>query len=224
MKTITEFTVSTLKNALKTKQDLSASGKTAEELPAAMGEALKLEGDKLTLLLSALEVVEKKTNDLKRVVVWSLAEGETAPRGTEKKGEHYFGIEFFPPMPGQEPKRHGRGKGRDAKGGRDKDKRGKGRGRGPRRDDQRQGPPGFVAPQQAGARPEDGATPPPGDEGRRRRPRGPRGPRREGAPGEKRAAAPAQPAGPPPKIIPKAAATAPAPAPGAGESTPPAST
>ncbi len=124
MKTITEFLGATLKNALKTKQELVAAGKTAEELPAAMGESLKLEGDKLTVLLSTLEIVEKKTNDLKRVVVCTLAEGEVAPKGLEKKGDHYFSVEFFPPMPGQEPAR-GKGRGDARDGGKDRGRAGK---------------------------------------------------------------------------------------------------
>lgn len=173
MKTITEFAGATLKNALKTKQELTTAGKTPEELPAAMGEALKLEGDKLTILLSAIEVVEKKTNDLKRVVVWSLQEGEKAPKGTEQKGDHYFAIEFFPPLPGQArpgQKKHG---GRGGKG--DDRKKGKRRGRGPRRDERGQGEGAQAAGAAGEGKPGEGKL---GE--RRPRRRRPRGPRREG--------------------------------------------
>ena len=205
MKTITEFTVTTLKNALKTKQELTTAGKTAEELPAAMGEALKLEGDKLTILMSALEAIEKKTNDLKRVVVLTLAEGEKAPKGAEQKGDHYFCIEFFPPMPGQERKGRGRDGGRggrDDKGRGDKrgGKRGGGRdgkGRGPGRGD-RPGGEGMRAAGGPGGAPSEGGKPG-GDQRRRRPPRGPRpggaGPSRGPIPVQ-RVGEPAQPAAP----------------------------
>ena len=177
MKTITEFTATSLQAALKTKQELLGAGKTAEELPAAMGEALKLEGEKLNLLISALEVIEKKPRDLKRVVVWSLQEGETPPRGTEQKGEHHFGIEYFPPMPGQERGKHAKGRGdRDRKGGRKGRDKG---GRGPRRDGRTSGRdsgratfPGVITPRAGGAA--EGTTPAgegQGEQDKRRRPR-----------------------------------------------------
>jgi hypothetical protein len=117
MKTITEFTGSALKNALKARQDLVATGKTPEELPAALGEALKLEGDKLALIASVMDVVEKKMQDLKRVVVFTLQETEKAPSNAQKNGENYFSVEYFPPMPGTQ-KRPGQGKDRDDRGGR----------------------------------------------------------------------------------------------------------
>lgn len=135
MKTLTEFAGATLKNTLKTKQDLLASGKTAEELPQALSEALKLEGDKLNFTLNAAELVEKRLDDLKRVVVFSIAEGEKAPQGGIQKGEHYFVAEYYPPL---NPPKGAKGKDHD-RGGRRGDKRGGGRkkdgkGRGPRRE------------------------------------------------------------------------------------------
>lgn len=124
MKTITEFLGANLKNAIKLKQNLLASGKTPEELPEALGEALKIEGDRLTHILSAIEVVEKKLEDLKRVVVLSLAENEKAPNAAQKLGELYFVAEYFPPLQkkGAPGKRFGKERG-DRKGG----KRGKSR-------------------------------------------------------------------------------------------------
>jgi hypothetical protein len=134
MKTITEFHVATLKNAHKTRQELLAAGKTAEELPAALGEALKLEGDKLNNIIAALEFVEadakSKSLDLKRVIVSTLAEKETTPKSTLQKGDFYFTIEYFSPLPGQE-KKQPRGRDGDRPGGRDGkrgDRKGKGKG------------------------------------------------------------------------------------------------
>lgn len=130
MKTITEFAASTLKNAQKTREELIGSGKTPEELPAAMGEALKLEGDRLNHLLSALDSVGTKTTDLKRILVIALNEGEKAPSQAKQVGEQYFIVEYYPSL--NPPKQARRGEeGRGEKRGRGKGKRG-GKGRGDR--------------------------------------------------------------------------------------------
>lgn len=120
MKTLTEFDGFRLKNALQTKKELTAAGKTAEELPQAMGEALKLEGDKLTHLLAALELAEGHPEHLKRVVVYTVEEGQKAPNGAVQKGDKWYLAEFFyTPAPKRKAReehadgRRGRGKGRD---------------------------------------------------------------------------------------------------------------
>lgn len=134
MKTLTEFDGFSLRNAMTKKQELLASGKTPEELPQAMGEALKVEGDRLSFLLAALAVIEGRSDNLKRVVVYSVDEGKAAPKGTvEKDGKHFLAEYFFVPQAKKEQRRDGRrprdGKGRGKKrGGRD------GRNRGPRRE------------------------------------------------------------------------------------------
>jgi hypothetical protein len=136
MKTLTEFTATTLANAAKAKQELIAAGKTPEELPAALGEALKVEGDKLSLLLSALDTLgEKAPKDLKRVVVLSLGEGEKAPAGSKQVEDKCFLIENYA-MPSKGPQ--GAGPHDDKKGRGDKRGGGKGRGGGGR-DDRRGG-------------------------------------------------------------------------------------
>jgi hypothetical protein len=130
MKTLTEFTAMSLKQASKLKADLTQQGKTPEELPAALGEALKIEGDKLTFLLNALETVGTKVTDLKRVLVFSVAEGEKAPLGTLMKGEegktNGYIVEYYPSLDrkadtrvqqdprddGRKQKSRGKGKGR----------------------------------------------------------------------------------------------------------------
>ncbi len=121
MKTITEFAAITLKNAAKTRDELAASGKTPEELPAALGEALKLEGDKLAMLLVALELAAGARGDLKRVIVGALSEGEKAPSGAQDKDGKQFLVELYPPISAPSSGRPGRGEGRG-------DKRGGGRG------------------------------------------------------------------------------------------------
>lgn len=158
MKTITEFHASAIKNALKTQQELQAAGKTADEMPAALGEALKLEGDKLAMLVNALETVNAKVNDLKRVVVLSLSEGEKAPSGFQQKGDHYFGVEYYPPI----ARKGAPGPQAGARGGKPGDRKGKGRRGGRGRDDRRgPGAPGG-APKEAGERGPRGPRPPRG--------------------------------------------------------------
>ncbi|MEW6056544.1 MAG: hypothetical protein AB1540_08000 [Bdellovibrionota bacterium] len=161
MKTITEFDGFTLKNALSKKKELLAGGKAAEELPQALGEALKLEGDKLTYFLHALEVAEAKSDNLKRVIVLAVDEGKTAPNGAVQKAErHYLAEFFYTPAPKRPARSEGPGKGRNKKRGR----------KGGRRRPQEEGK-GQVA--------RDGKT----DAGapssnREQRPRGPRRPQR----------------------------------------------
>jgi hypothetical protein len=218
MKTLTEFNGFALKNALETKKQLVAAGKTAEELPAAMGEALKLEGDKLTFYLAAIEVAEARPDNLKRVVVLDIPETEKAPKGAEKKGEKYFIAEYFYTPA---PKREGRGQGRHEGRG-DGKKRGKGRGgrggRGQRDERGRGGRPGQGAEQNASgatgeARADGGGKTGEGesDQRRRRRPRGPRRPRSpdaQGAPQSGKGPQNAKPSGGLPKPLERPIATA----------------
>lgn len=131
MKTLTEFSAVTLKQAVKTKTELSSAGKTPEELPAAMGETLKVEGDKLALLLAAVDAVAPEApgargprlDDLKRVVVLTIGEGEKAPSGAKEKDGKHFLVEYYPAIESKKPgrfggrdDRHGGGK-RGKKGG-----------------------------------------------------------------------------------------------------------
>lgn len=198
MKTITEFLGVQIKNAAKTIEELTAAGKTAEELPAALGEAVKMEGDKLKFLMNAVEVSKqgskKGIDNLKRVVVIQLGENEKAPYGAIKKDEQCYVIEMIPQAYSaaraqaeanrDRDDRRGGGKGRGdkkgGKGGRGGRDGGRDGGRG-RRDENRaagkEGRPqgGEGQPFQAGERPQGEA----GGEGqRRRRPRrAPAGPR-----------------------------------------------
>ena len=91
MKSITEFQNFTLIKAIKTKAALTAEGKTPEEISAGLGEAFKLEGDKLKHFVNALEVAATAGENLKRVIVLSLAEGEAAPaKATQVEEFHYL--------------------------------------------------------------------------------------------------------------------------------------
>lgn len=137
MKTVTEFPSPTLKIAAQTKKDLITAGKTPEELPQAMGEALKLEGDKLKWMMDALDVVGPRLDGLKRVIVSRLNEGEAAPSQGKLVGEVVFVVENYAQPEKAQPKGNDRGD----RGGKGNDRgRGKGRGgKGDRNDKRTQG-------------------------------------------------------------------------------------
>jgi hypothetical protein len=201
MKTITEFSPTPLKEASRIRAELAAVGKTPEEIPAGLGEALKLEGDKLTHLMSAIEVVADKTADLKRVLVFSLGEGEKAPSGAKELNGAYFLVEYYPPIAGQGGQRKFQDKrpGKDHSGKR-KGKRGAGeRGAGGRSAGERRGPRPQTG--EAGAAGPSAAA----ESGGERRPRADRGERAgRGKPRGERPARPAVEAQPSkPLTIPK---------------------
>jgi hypothetical protein len=216
MKTLTEFfgrnlksleeQMATIQSGAQTaaEEALKAEGKTEEEIQAALPEAIKgvvaakiteltkMEGDKISWALSALEMVKGKRGSIKRVLVMSAGEGEKIPAGLKEIDGKYFSVEFFPeagrpgasmaPSRGERGGRDGKGRGgKGGKGGRD----GKGRGddRRPRRPEgapAEGGGSGFVIKTsgvgptgEIGGRP---ARPPRGE------PRGERKPRREATP------------------------------------------
>ena len=90
MKSITEFASFTLSQGLKAKAALTAEGKSAEEVQAGLGTTFKYEGDKLKYFVNALEVAVQAGENLKRVLVVSLAEGEAAPgKAVQLEEMHY---------------------------------------------------------------------------------------------------------------------------------------
>jgi uncharacterized protein (DUF1778 family) len=90
MKSVTEFANLTLKKALATKAALVAEGKSAEEIVAGLGEAFKYEGEKLKHFTNALDVAVQHNDNLKRVLVMTFAETETAPANATKVDEHHY--------------------------------------------------------------------------------------------------------------------------------------
>ena len=115
-------TGSTAKNVLTSDVEINGTLKFTGELTFEG----KLEGDKLTRMQTALELVGGKFNDLKRVVVFSLAEGEKPPQGAVQKEEVCFLVEYYAPVGG--PAKNDR----DARGGKGGpgDRKGKRGGRG----------------------------------------------------------------------------------------------
>lgn len=95
MKSITEFPSFVLSKGLAAKTALAAEGKSPEEMQASLGTAFKLEGEKLTHFIAAMDVAAKNTQDLRRVLVIGLAEGENVPAAAVKIEEHYYLPEFL---------------------------------------------------------------------------------------------------------------------------------
>jgi len=99
-----------------------------EELKAALSEGLKLEGEKLDHVLNAVKAIDRKREeDLKRIVVCSLDEGEKQPEGSRLFGTHVYTAEYLPSLrpPPQDPRKKFGNK-RGGKGGKRFDnKRGK---------------------------------------------------------------------------------------------------
>jgi hypothetical protein len=95
MKLVTEFVSFTLVKGLKAKAALAAEGKTPEEIQTSLGETFKLEGDKLKHFNIAVDVAGQNAENLKRVLVVTLAEGEAAPQKATVVEEHHYVPEFL---------------------------------------------------------------------------------------------------------------------------------
>jgi hypothetical protein len=120
MKAITEFQNFTLTKGLAAKTALASEGKTPEEIQQSLGETFKLEGDKLKHFVAALDTAAANTQNLRRVLVVTLAEGEKAPAKAVQVEEHYYVPEFLvmsAPQTEKTDRKGGRGFGGRGKGG-----------------------------------------------------------------------------------------------------------
>ncbi|MBK9322326.1 MAG: hypothetical protein IPM97_05125 [Bdellovibrionaceae bacterium] len=95
MKSVTEFANVTLNKGLSTKAALAAEGKSAEEIQQGLGETFKYEGDKLKYFINALDVAVQNQDNLKRVFVVSLSEGENVPVKAVQIEEMHYVPEFL---------------------------------------------------------------------------------------------------------------------------------
>ena len=117
MKSVTEFPSFILNKGLQAKTALATEGKTPEEIQASLGATFKYEGDKLKHFINSLDVAGKNSENLKRVVVMSLNEGENAPNRSVKVDEHYYVVESMAhSMTISQPKKEAKG-GRGGRGG-----------------------------------------------------------------------------------------------------------
>jgi hypothetical protein len=123
MKAVTEFSVFTINKAIQAKAALAAEGKTPEEIRENLGQSFKLEGEKLGYFIQSLDIVSTNTQNLKRVVIVKLAEGEKAPAKAVQVEELHFIPEFYvqvqPAQSAAPSSRGGRG-GKGGKGGNNK--------------------------------------------------------------------------------------------------------
>lgn len=127
MKSITEFAVFTLNKGLAAKAALATQGKSPEEIQTSLGETFKLEGDKLKYFVNALDVAGQNQQNLKRVFVISLADGESAPAQATQVEELHYVPEFLntaKPVAAAPDAKGGRGGGKGGRGGGRGDKKG----------------------------------------------------------------------------------------------------
>ena len=95
MKAVTEFPAFTLNKAIQMKTTLTAEGKNPDEIKENLGQNFKLEGEKLGYFMASLEVASSNAQNLKRVLVVKLNEGEVAPVKAVQVEEHHFIPEFL---------------------------------------------------------------------------------------------------------------------------------
>jgi len=100
---------------------------TTEELSAVLAEKMSLEGDKLKYMVAAASAVDfRLAQDLKRVVVHGLEEGEKTPKNVVERDGLCMTVDYHPPLNPPKPKAKGKS-GKQGKG------RGKGKGKGGKR-------------------------------------------------------------------------------------------
>ena len=98
MKSITEFQPTTLQKILAAKASLTAEGKSAEEISAAIGETFKYEGDKIKYALAAAELAKDQTS-IRRVLVATFGEGEKPAPMYQQVEDTYYKVETFSAAP-----------------------------------------------------------------------------------------------------------------------------
>jgi hypothetical protein len=113
MKTVTEFSGSTLKQAAAAKAKLVGEGVAAEQLAERLGADVGVTGDRLARLVEALEAAGDQVEKVRLMRVFAATD---EPKGAKKVGEFNYLMDFMPSM-------------QPARGGRDRD-RGRGGGRG----------------------------------------------------------------------------------------------
>lgn len=122
MKVITEFPNFTLNKAITAKAALTAENKTPEEIQQNFGETFKLEGDKLKHFVNAVDVASQNPQNLKRVLVMTLNEGENPPAKATKIEETYYLPESIVTAPAPSASANPRGGKGGRRGGRDSGK------------------------------------------------------------------------------------------------------
>ncbi len=129
MKTITEFSGFTLKDALSKKTALIAEGKSEDEAQLAINEQLKLlDETKVSFFKNAVDMSKSRLDQVKRVVVAvKSSDTEKVPEVFSEREGNFYLIEYF--QNSDSAARGGRKDSRDFKGG-DRGRNDRGRGRG----------------------------------------------------------------------------------------------
>jgi len=194
MKTLTEFSGFTLKEALAKKSALIAEGKSEEEVLAAIHEQLKLDEAKAGFYKNVVDMTSSRIDRVKRVVVALKAtETEKVPEAYMEREGHFYLVEYFPTADSRarmgasdRDDRGGRGgRGNDRGGSRGPSDRGE---RGPGREARPPRPEGGATSASIIVNPVDPTKAARPQVDRKRPPRGPRPERKERAPGAPREA------------------------------------
>jgi hypothetical protein len=134
MKTITEFSGFTLKDAMNKKAALLTEGKSEEEAQASINELLKLDEAKSPFYKNVVDMAASRVDRVKRVVVATKgSETEKVPDSYVEREGNFYLVEFYPdPNARSAPRfddRDDRGRGgRGGGGGRGGNDRGRGGG------------------------------------------------------------------------------------------------
>lgn len=98
MKTITEFSGYTLKDAIAKKTALITEGKTEEEAQGTINEQLKLlDETKVGFYKNAVDMSKSRIDQVKRVVVAvKSSETEKVPEAFSERDGNFYLVEFFP--------------------------------------------------------------------------------------------------------------------------------
>jgi len=98
MKTITEFSGFTLKEAIAKKAALISEGKTEEEAQAVISEQLKLIDEvKVGYYKNAVDMTNSRVAQVKRVVVaLKSVDTEVVPTAFAEREGHFYLVEYFP--------------------------------------------------------------------------------------------------------------------------------
>ena len=112
LRTVTEFSSLTIRQATEAKAKLVGEGVAPEQLGEKLGEAVGVTGDRLARLVEAVEAVGDRAARVRLVRVFG---GEAEPRGGVKVGEHYYVVDLQPDAGGG-GRRDARGGGRGGRG------------------------------------------------------------------------------------------------------------
>src|SRR6478735_6542598 len=93
MKTITEFSGSTLRQAAQVKVRLTGEGVAAEQLGEQLGADIGVTGDRLARLLEAVEAAGDKVEKVRLVRVFAATD---EPKGAKKIGEFNYLLDLVP--------------------------------------------------------------------------------------------------------------------------------